>query len=94
MPSTPTYRPVYKALHKPLQWFQMDYRICWLGHMVVVLGFAYSWLLVCAALWVYGAGRWLAKREDPQYLQLKLWMPRSANRYDPGRASPVRVRLT
>jgi len=80
----PTYRPVYKALHRPLTVCGVDRRLFFLA---LVMGAAtfnlfYSFgagLLMFAALYVFAL--W-STRHDPQMLRILLSSSRFRTRYD------------
>lgn len=82
--SRPTYRTVYKAVHRPLTVCGVDRRLFFLA---LVMGAAtfnlfYSFaagLLVSVIL--YGFGLWATKR-DPQMLSIVLSSSRFCVRYD------------
>ena len=90
MPDRPTYRPVYKALHRPLTVCGVDRRLFFLA---LILGAAtfnlfYSFLaglLIFAGL--YGFALW-ATRRDPDMLRILLSSSSARRRYDPGKHEP------
>jgi type IV secretory pathway TrbD component len=90
MPDRPTYRPVYKALHRPLTVCGVDRRLFFLA---LILGAAtfnlfYSFLaglLMSAGL--YGFALW-ATRRDPDMLRILLTSSKARRRYDPGKHDP------
>ena len=87
----PTYRPMYRALHRPLTIAGVDRRLFF---MALLLGAAtfnlfYSFLaglLVCAGL--YGLALWAAAT-DPEMLRIVLSSTGVKRRYDPGKHSVV-----
>ncbi len=87
MPDRPTYRPVYKALHRPLTLCGVDRRLFFLALLLAAATFNlfYSFLaglLVFAGL--YGFALW-ATRCDPAMLQILLSSAGVRRRYDPGK---------
>ena len=93
MPDRPTYRPVYKALHRPLTIWGVDRRLFFLALMMgaAMFNLFYSFLaalLTFASL--YGFARWSTKR-DPQMLRILLSSSRFRARYDAAKHTPVRV---
>jgi type IV secretory pathway TrbD component len=84
MHQRPTYRPVYKALHRPLTVCGVDRRFFFLALMMGAATFNlfYSFLaglLMFAALYVFAL--W-ATRHDPQMLRILLSSTRFRSRYD------------
>jgi type IV secretory pathway TrbD component len=84
MHQRPTYRPVYKALHRPLTVCGVDRRLFFLALMMGAATFNlfYSFLaglLMFAALYVFAL--W-ATRHDPQMLRILLSSTRFRSRYD------------
>ena len=84
MPDRPTYRPVYKALHRPLTIWGVDRRLFF---MALLLGAAtfnlfYSFLAgLLTFVGLYGFALWATKR-DPQMLRILLSSSRFRTRYD------------
>ena len=86
-PTRPTYRPVFKALHRPLTVLGVDRRLFFLALMVGAATFNlfYSFLaglLMCGGL--YGFALWATSR-DPAMLSILLASSRARRRYDPGK---------
>ena len=84
MHNRPTYRPVYKALHRPLTVCGVDRRLFFLALLMGAATFNlfYSFLaglLVAGGL--YGFALWATKR-DPQMLRILLSSSRFRARYD------------
>ena len=84
MPDRPTYRPVYKALHRPLTIWGVDRRLFFLSLLLGAATFNlfYSFLaglLTCVTLYVFAL--WATKR-DPQMLRILLSSARFRTRYD------------
>jgi type IV secretory pathway TrbD component len=84
MPDRPTYRPVYKALHRPLTICGVDRRLFFLALMMGAATFNlfYSFvagLLMFMALYLFAL--WSTKR-DPEMLRILLSSSRFRARYD------------
>jgi type IV secretory pathway TrbD component len=87
MRDVPTYRPVYKALHRPLTVCGVDRRLFFVALLLGAATFNlfYSFLgglLMFVGL--YGFALWSTKR-DPQMLRILLASSRVRRRYDPGK---------
>jgi type IV secretory pathway TrbD component len=87
MVDAPTYRPVCKALHRPLTICGIDRRLFFLALLLGAATFNlfYSFLaglLVTGGL--YGFGLWATHR-DPEMLRILFASSRSRRRYDPGK---------
>jgi type IV secretory pathway TrbD component len=87
----PTYRPVYKAIHRPLTICGVDRRLFFLALLLGAATFNlfYSFLaglLMCGGL--YGFALWATKR-DPQMLRILLASSRVRRRYDSGKHDRV-----
>src|SRR3954467_2037209 len=96
MPDRPTYRPVYKALHRPLTVCGVDRRLFFLALLVGAATFNlfysfFAGLLMAGGLYAFAL--W-ATRRDPEMLRILLASSRARRRYDPGKHTPVRVRVT
>ena len=84
MKDRPTYRPVYKALHRPLTICGVDRRLFFLALTMGAATFNlfYSFLaglLVAGSLFVFAL--WTTKR-DPEMLRILLSSSRFKSRYD------------
>jgi type IV secretory pathway VirB3-like protein len=93
MHERPTYRPVYKAVLRPLTICGVDRRLFFLALMMGAATFNlfYSFLAgLLMALVLYAFGLWATKR-DPQMLRIVLSSSRFRLRYDP--AKHVRFEL-
>jgi type IV secretory pathway VirB3-like protein len=96
MADRPTYRPVYKALHRPLTICGVDRRLFFLALMLGAATFNlfYSFLaglFVCGGF--YGFALW-ATRRDPEMLRILLASSQTRRRYDPGKHEPVNLEVT
>ena len=93
MPEVPIYRPVYKALHRPLTVCGVDRRLFFL---VLLLGAAtfnlfYSFVagvLMFGTLYAFAV---VATRRDPEMLRILLASSKTRRRYDPGKHQPIRM---
>jgi hypothetical protein len=96
MPDRPTYRAVYKALHRPLTIWGVDRRQFFLSLLLGAATFNlfYSFLaglMVFAGL--YGGALW-ATRHDPELLRIVLASSKVRRRYDPGKHQRVEVEVS
>src|SRR4026209_20096 len=87
MHERPTYRPVYKALHRPLTIWGIDRRLFFLALLMGAATFNlfYSFLaglLMAGSLYVFAL--WATTR-DPQMLRILLSSSRFRERYDAGK---------
>ncbi len=87
MSDRPSYRRVYKALHRPLTVCGVDRRLFFLALLLGAATFNlfYSFLaglLMFAGL--YGLALWAIQR-DPEMLRILLSSSRARRRYDPGK---------
>ena len=95
MPDRPTYRPVYKALHRPLTICGVDRRLFFLALLLGAATFNlfYSFLgglLMFAGL--YGFALW-ATRRDPEMLRIVLASSKVRRRYDPAKHERVTMEI-
>jgi type IV secretory pathway TrbD component len=95
MPDRPTYRPVYKALHRPLTICGVDRRLFFLALLLGAATFNlfYSFrggLLMFAGL--YGFALW-ATRRDPEMLRILLASSKVRRRYDPSKHERVTMEI-
>jgi type IV secretory pathway TrbD component len=90
-----TYRPVYKALHRPLTVAGVDRRLFFLALLLGAATFNlfYSFLaglLMFAGL--YGFALW-ARSRDPEMLRILLAAARNRDRYDPGQHARLDIEV-
>jgi type IV secretory pathway TrbD component len=93
MRDRPTYRPVYKALHRPLTICGVDRRLSFLALLMGAATFNlfYSFLAgLLVAVGLYGFALWSTKR-DPQMLRILLSSSRFRARYDPAKHARFNV---
>jgi type IV secretory pathway TrbD component len=96
MPDHPTYRPVYKALHRPLTLCGVDRRLFFLALLVGAATFNLFYSFVAGLLMaggLYSFALW-ATRRDPQMLRILLASSKAHRRYDPGKHVPTQVRVS
>ena len=89
------YRPVYKALHRPLTVCGVDRRLFFLALLLGAATFNlfYSFLAgVLMFVGLYGFALW-AKHRDPDMLRILLASARSRDRYDPGKHAHVDLEI-
>lgn len=95
MPDHPTYRPVYKALHRPLTICGVDRRLFFLALLLGAATFNlfYSFLgglLMFAGL--YGFALWATQR-DAEMLRILLASSKVRRRYDPAKHERVNLEI-
>ena len=92
MHDRPTYRPVYKALHRPLTVCGVDRRLFFLALLMGAATFNlfYSFLAgLLVASGLYGFALWATKR-DPQMLRILLSSSRFRPATTPAKHDPIR----
>ena len=91
MPNRPTYRPVYKVLHRPLTVWGVERRLFFLSLMLGAATFNlfYSFLAGCLMFAGLYSGALFATRTDPEMLRILLASSKSRRRYDPGKHARV-----
>lgn len=95
MPNRPTFRPVYKVLHRPLMIWGVDRRLFFLSLIVGAATFNlfYSFLAGCLMFaGLYGGALW-ATQTDPEMLRILLASSNSRRRYDPGKPTWIDVEV-
>jgi len=95
MRDRPVYRPVYKALHRPLTICGVDRRLFFLALLMGAATFNlfYSFLAgLLVAVDLYGFALWSTKR-DPQMLRILLSSSRFRARYDAAKHTPFNVEV-
>jgi type IV secretory pathway TrbD component len=95
MADTPTYRPVYKALHRQLTVCGVDRRLFFLALLLGVATFNlfYSFLagvLMFVSLYAFA---WFATRHDPDMLRILLASSAARRQYDHAKHEPVWVEV-
>ena len=92
MPDRPTYRPVYKALHRPLTICGVDRRLFFLALLLGAATFNLFYSFLAGLLMfggLYGFALWATTR-DPEMLRILLASSKARRRYDPGKHDPRR----
>jgi type IV secretory pathway TrbD component len=84
MPDRPTYRPVYKALHRPLTIWGVDRRLFFLSLLLGAATFNLFYSFAAGLLMfvgLYAFALWATKR-DPEMLRILLSSSKFKSRYD------------
>ena len=95
MADRPTYRPVYKALHRPLTIGGVDRRLFFLALLLGAATFNlfYSFLAgLLMFIGLYGFALWATKR-DPEMLRILLTSSTARRRYDPAKHDPIALEV-
>src|ERR1041384_7626249 len=93
MPERPTYRAVYKALHRPLTIWGVDRRLFFLSLLLGAATFNLFYSFLAGLLMfggLYGCAVWATAR-DPEMLRILLTSATARRRYDPGKHERVDV---
>jgi type IV secretory pathway TrbD component len=89
MADHPTYRPVFKAVHRPLTVCGVDRRLFFLALLLGAATFNVFYSFLAGLLMfvgLYAFALWATKR-DPQMLRILLRSSQFRRRYDPGKHS-------
>lgn len=91
----PTYRTVYRSVHRPLTIAGVDRRLFFLALLVGAATFNlfYSFLAGCLLFGVVYGFAWVSTARDPHLLRIVLRAGRSRPRYDAARHAPTRVQV-
>lgn len=91
----PTYRPVYRSLHRPLTIAGVDRRLFFLALLVGAATFNlfYSFLAGCLLAGLVYAVAWVSTARDPQMLQILLRSGHARARYDAAKRLPFELRI-
>ena len=95
MSTRPTFRPVYKALHRRLTICGVERRLFLLSLLLGAATFYlfYSFLAgLLMAGGLYGCALWATAR-DPEMLRILLASSNARRRYDPGKHSRVDIEV-
>ena len=94
-PNVPTYRPVYRSLHRPLTIAGVDRRLFFLALLVGAATFDlfYSFLAGCLLFGVVYAFAWMSTARDPQMLQIVLRAGGTRGRYDGAKHVPASIEV-
>ena len=90
MSDGPTYRPVYKALHRPLTLWGVDRRLFFFALLLGAATFNLFYSLLGGLLMfagLYGFALW-STRQDTEMLHILLSSSGVRRRYDPGKHEP------
>jgi type IV secretory pathway VirB3-like protein len=91
MPNRPTFRPVYKALHRPLTICGVERRLFFLALILGAAAFNLFYSFIAGLLMaggLYGFALWSTTR-DPEMLRILLTSAKTRRRYDPGKHDPI-----
>ena len=96
MPDRPSYRPVYKALHRPLTIWGVDRRQFFLALLLGAATFNLFYSFLAGLLMFVGlyGGALCATRYDSELLRILLTSSKVRRRYDPGKHRPVDVEVS
>ena len=95
MSDRPAYRPVYKALHRPLTVCGVDRRLFFLALLLGAATFNLFYSFMAGLLMfggLYAFAVW-ATRRDPEMLRILLASSQARRRYDPGKHDRVDVEM-
>lgn len=95
MSDRPAYRPVYKALHRPLTVCGVDRRLFFLALLLGAATFNLFYSFMAGLLMfggLYGFAIW-ATRHDPEMLRILHASSQARRRYDPGKHDRVDVEM-
>ena len=96
MPDRPAFRPVYKALHRPLTIWGVERRQFFLTLLLGAATFNlfYSFLAgLLIFVGLYGGALW-ATRHDSELLRILLASSNVRRRYDPGKHRSVNMEVS
>jgi type IV secretory pathway TrbD component len=87
LPTRPSYRPVYKALHRPLTIWGIDRRLFFVAMLMGAATFNlfYSFLAGLLMFATLSGCAWWAGKRDPEMLRILLSSSRARRRFDPGK---------
>jgi type IV secretory pathway TrbD component len=91
----PTYRPVYRSLHRPLTIAGVDRRLFFLALLAGAATFNlfYSFLAGCLLSGLIYVFAWVSSARDPQMLQILLRSGQARARYDAAKHAPFELRI-
>jgi type IV secretory pathway VirB3-like protein len=96
MQDQPKYRPVYKAVHRPLTICGVDRRLFFLALLLGAATFNLFYSLLAGMLTfvgLYGFALW-ATRRDSEMLRILLASSRTQRRYDPAKHARIDLEVT
>ena len=93
--NAPTFRPVYRSLHRPLTVCGVDRRLFFLALLVGAATFNlfYSFLAGCLLFGLVYGFAWVSTARDPQMLPILLRSGRSRARYDAAKHAPYLIEV-
>lgn len=94
-PNRPTYRPVYKAIHRPLTVCGVERRLFFLALLMGASTFNLFYSFVAGLLMfgcLYGFAAWATAR-DPEMLRILLSSSRARRRFDPAKHERLDVEV-
>jgi type IV secretory pathway TrbD component len=93
--NAPEFRPVYKALHRPLTVWGVDRRLFFLALLLgaVTFNLFYSFLGACLVFLLLYAFAWWSTGQDPQMLQILLASAKLRTRYDAAKHEPFEMEV-
>jgi type IV secretory pathway TrbD component len=89
------YRPVYRALHRPLTICGVERRLFFLALILGAATFNLFYSFVAGLLMfggLYGVALWATTR-DPEMLRILLACSKFRRRYDPGKHDPIDMEI-
>ena len=95
MADRPTYRPVYKALHRPLTIWGVDRRLFFLSLLLGAATFNLFYSFLAGLLMfggLYGFALWATAR-DPEMLRILLASSRARRRYDAAKHDRIELEV-
>ncbi len=95
MPDVPTFRPVYKALHRSLTVCGVDRRLFFFALLLGAATFNLFYSFIGGLLMfvgLYGFALW-ATKHDRQMLRILLASSQTRRRYDPGKHERTDVEI-
>jgi len=95
MSDSPAYRPVYKALHRPLTICGVERRLFFFALLLGASTFNLFYSFLAGLLMfsgLYGFALWATSR-DPEMLRILLASSRTRRRYDPGKHDRVHMEV-
>jgi len=92
----PSYRPVFRSLHRPLTIAGVDRRLFFLALLVGAATFNlfYSFVAGCLLAGLIYGFAWVSTTRDPQMLQILLRSGQVRRRYDAAKHVPFEIRIS
>ncbi len=95
-PNRPSYRPLYKAMHRPLTVWGVERRLFFLALLMGAATFNLFYSFLAGLLMfggLYGFAAW-ATSKDPEMLRILLSSSRMRRRFDPAKHERQDVEVT